>query len=520
MQNKQAIPETAAPDTRLEPSSGRAARLVDRVVAMIKGYPWTALVAVTYVLTMTLPSMGRYFTWDEAVFFSQSGGLSGAQASPLPLVASRELGSSALLGVLRTFADSYVEVRIIWATLAFALLVLGARRLIPHIGNLAAGVFMLTYGTFWLVWAYTPAFYANVLMAAFALLAATFYLDLTSESENLRPLRAGFFLGLSAAGAIAMRPVEAALFMVGLGLHLIIFNPRRIRRILGPLGVAFVTLLVTIGVPWIADSISRFGSVTERILSGLSQGGQVASGPRFNLDEYLGVWVGDMANPTYGAMPSWPRWVIYAAMAATFVLVLAALARRMGAWRGPAGAFIMAGAAQASFFLFWRAAIEDRYHFGSMIFGAALFAWAVPVVMPNRWRTLKWALATVVGVAWMVAQISLITAYDANRSLAGATSMRVAETMRTLANDGDCVGLSRYGAPQIQIASGCEVTSYSTWEDAMEHVADMSASQPSFVYGPATDGHFVDMPDGWQVLPVSVGGGAREFRLGYWLPAD
>lgn len=471
---------------------------------------------------MVLPSMDRYFTWDEAVFYSQSGGLGGAYVDPMKLVASREIGSPALIGALRIVADGLADLRLLWAILTFLLLLLAARRLIAHIGNGAALIFLGVYGSYWLVVTFSPSFYGNTLAAVLGLLAATFYLDLLEEDTGPGLLRSSVFLGLSLAGAFAMRPLETVLLMAALAFHLALFRTRSVRRLLAPLSLAGLVWFLAVGIPWMIDSTARFGSVVGRVRSALSQSGQVASGLRFNLDEYLGVWVGDFVSqlPT-APVPYWPRFIIYSGMVAALMVIAVALRRSGRAiLRGPIGVFLIAGLAHASFFLFWRAHVSDRYHFGSMIFAAAILGWALTTIKPPRLTGRGIAISAIIGSIWILPQIIIGASYEGIRATSSSQAARVATTMRILSDDGNCRAMSRYGAPQIAISSGCRVGSYTDWDEVLNEAREEPSDIPFFVYGPAREGHFEGLPEGWQVIPVSRSAETRDFHLAYRLPQN
>jgi len=485
---------------------------VRRAFDYLRQRAWPAMTVVLLGLAVTMPTIDRYLTWDEAVFFSQSGGLDGSIAEPLQLVASRGLGSPFLIRVLRQFIDSLPELRLAWATMTVLLLVFGARRLRRHIGDRGALVFLGVYGTFWLFWAYVIAFNAMLLAAVFTLIAVTYYLDLIADPPGERPLwTSSLGFGLFITAALLMRPIEATLAVVALMVHLCVLNNRQLRARFRYFAASVMVTVVTFGVPFVVDSTSRFGSVAERLRAGLNQ--DWPQGLRSNVAEYLGVWVGRYRSTgIFRAIPTWPRWIVYAGMVAAVIIIGVALARRSwAALRGPAGVFLAVAGAHFAFFFFWAGEVEDRYQFTSMIFSAALLGWSVTQLgfpLRRRWRTIA-----AVGLAlWMVAQFGLIGPYEYVRDHGGEQVVRIAETMRTLAGNGTCRAFTRYGTPQIQVASGCTTRPYSAWEDLMERTA-VSTEQgtPTFIYGPAKD-LLEALPEGWTTIPEG------SYSLSYWLP--
>lgn len=502
------------PGVNEQESHGESIRSrIEETAGWVSGRRWPITVIVLYAATMTLPAMGRFFIWDEAVFWSQSGGLDGVGTQPLELVASRELGSPALIRLLRFVESDLAEVRYLWAALTFLLLVFGARRLISHVGDRGSLLFMWVYGSHWLVLAWTPALYSNVLAACFALLAATYYLDLISRNDA--GLRRAILFGVFMAATFAMRPVEAMLVVVGIAIHFFLLNAPKVKSLLGKATVSVAVALTVFGLPWLIDSINRFGSVGNRIRAGFSQGGQVTSGLRSNLVEYLGVLSGDrVANLLGGPVPYWPRFVVLAVVLSASVVIARFFMRNgLQGLRGPGGLFLIVSATNASFFLFWREALSERYFFITMIFAAALFGLALATVVRPKLGLATKAVFMLVAIAWISAQAVTVTSYESTRDVNSERSARVAATMRTLANDMPCEVKSRYGTPQIQVASGCHATLYTDWADAVEF-AERELEEPQFIYGPDRDGHFEGLPRGWVVIPVG------NFSLAYWIPGQ
>ncbi len=484
---------------------------MQRVSGRLRDAAWPIMTGALLGLAVTTMAIGRYFSWDEAVFFSQSGGLDGSRTAPLTLVASRGLGSPFLIRVIRVFVDGLAGVRLVWAVITVSLLVFGARRLRRHVGDRGALLFLGVYGTFWLFWAFASSFYAMLLAGVFTMIAATFYLDLVTAppaKRSLWPASIGF--GLFMTASLAMRPIEAVLSATALVVHLCVFNWGALRARFRYFATSVAVVAVAFGVPYTIDSISRFGSLTARVRSGLNQGWP--QGLRWNVPEYLGVWGGHFNKSSFETMPGWPRWIIYAGMIAAVTVIVVALARRRRTFaRGPAGAFIAVAAAQFAFFLFWGGEIQERYHFTSMIFMAALLAWAVTqggFSLRGRWRGIV-ALGI---VAWFVAQLALVGPYNEAWDSAGRRIDGIVKTMRTLADDGSCRAFVQTATPQIAVGSGCSARAYGTWENAVELGTESAGEgRPTFIYGPAKAATS-PVPDGWTTVTVGY------YALWYWLP--
>jgi hypothetical protein len=484
---------------------------MQRVAGRLRGAAWPIMTGALLGLAVTTMAIGRYFTWDEAVFFSQSGGLDGSRTPPLPLAASRGLGSPFLIRAIRVFVDGLAGVRLVWATVTVLLLVFAARRLRRHIGDRGALLFLGVYGTFWLVWAFASSFYAMLLAGVFTMIAVTFYLDLVADParSNLWPVSIGF--GTFMTAAFLMRPIETILSAIALVLHLLALNRGRLRARFGYFATSVGIVAVAFGLPYVIDSISRFGSLTARLRAGLDQGWP--QGLRSNVLVYLEMWVGNFPGSTYD-LPTWPRWIIHVGMVVAGAVIVRSLVRQARSFApGPAGAFLAVAAAQFAFFLFWAGEVREKYHFVSMIFMVALLAWAVTrggFSLRRRWK----AIAALGLAVWFVAQLGLVSAYNEAWNIAGQRNERVAKTMRTLSDSGPCHAFVQSSRPQLALGSGCTTRSYGTWERAVELGAQsVDEGVPTFIYGPAKAATS-PLPEGWTTVTVDG------YGLSFWLPSE
>jgi hypothetical protein len=486
---------------------------------------WPVLFAAIIGLSLLFTALDRYLEWDEAVFFSQSGGLDESTTAPMGMAPSREYGPAALIAFLRIGGLDLPELRTVWMILTAGLVVLAFRGISRHFGRTAGVAGALVYGTFWLSLVYAGSFYGSQMAGLFGLLAVVAYLDLRVAfgSEAWR----GVALGLALAGAVSMRHVESLLLIAVLFLHSLIVRPASFwsrRRGVGAGVGVFVLALV---VPWLIYSIAKYGSVGARVTALTAQvGSKGGLGWSAAFDDYLNVLVGSLQrNTPFEPIPIWPGQIM-AALVGVFVigffiaLRIDRSQRSAGSEAPPVGLVVVIAATNLGFFSFVYASIEirDRYMTTVTVFLAVLVGWiwsrVVGAYGSRRWMQ---AIGAVSAIAWFAAQVGLVVPYEGNRDVAGEGALRVAETMRVLAESGNCIGLSRYGRPELQVGSGCTVVRGVTNDEAVEWAASMEdAGVPIFILWPG-DEETLALGARWETVYVPSG---RQARTLYYLLSD
>lgn len=474
-------------------------------------WSWATVTAVLALSALMTVSLSRFFEWDEAVFFGQSGGYQGADAPAPALAASREVGPALVIRVLRTFASDLAEVRFLWMAVSIALIVHAYRSLEKHVGRTTAIIACLTFGTFWITLVFTASFYGSLFGAVLSLAATATYLDLRDRPSSAK----GAILGVLVAGAFWMRQIETAIVLAVLIGHFIMVGNRggtirsRVRSIAAAVGT--VTLLFAI--PWTIDSIVRFGSVTERIRSARSQ--NYPRGLTNNLLEYGRLLSGD---GHYGTATEIPSTAVVGFGAVGVMLALGLLAAAAVAFLGkenrfrsrpvarpPTGLMVALTLVSAFFFIFYVDLVRERYILYASAFAAVVVGRvAASIPSPRTSRRNVWTLGLLVLAAWLGMNQIVAQPIQSERVAQAATGERIATVIRVLADGRPCAGIARYNAPSIQVGSGCRVSAGSGPAVAREFAdeAGTRAGQLSFVVWP--DWSELDMPADWQRIGVPV----------------
>ena len=474
-------------------SPTRATRVV------VSGRAWALVLGVIAVTVVVAVPLGRFPEWDEAVFLSQSGGLAGVDAAPSFLVASREIGTPVVLGLLRSVAPSLVNTRLLWMALALAVLVPGIVVLGRRLG-FPPLVGVLVVSTYWLSLSFWTSFFSIFLATACMLLATGLYLTLRVASDH--DVRVGLGLGAALAATLWFRQVEGALVVATIGVHSLIVAPRSFwgRRWRG-VGATAATLVVAFAIPWALDSIDRFGSVGARLAAG--QGQSFDRGLDSHAAEYLGVLVG--RSQTYGDLTTPPDWAVVVLgllLVLALGLTLYAVIRGHtaggqarsddGVSLGGRSMLWLLGLSQLAFFMFFIGVVTDRYMVsGGLVVLVAMTATAWPHVATwaaarhgGGWR--GWAgdprmVLSAVFAAWVVANAVVGGSYERARDDVGSLLRAQATTVQSLAEGRPCQGVTRYNAPQLQFGSGCDVKAAQSPE-AVEEKLDWMRNNDAFTF--------------------------------------
>lgn len=471
---------------------------------------WGAVLGAIATAMLVVVRFSRFPEWDEAVFLSQSGGFEGIDAHPLLLVASREVGTPVVLTAIRFLNPSLPNTRALWMALAFALLVLGLVQLGRILGFPPVAAVALV-STYWLSFLFWSSFFSIFIATACMLLATGIYLSLRARPHRVGAR--GVALGLALAACLWFRQAESALFVVVLVGHSLVVTPRAFwsQRLRG-VASATATLVVAFGVPWIVDSVQRFGSVAERLSAGRGQSFERGLGSQFA--EYVGSLAG--LSQTYGSRATPPTWAV---VVLGVVLVAGLVASMVCAWRrvrtvrampsedrvrvGGVPLLWLVGGSQLAFFMFFIGVVMDRY----MVSGALFVLVAVLATLwphladwlagrtrraaPSR-RRITVALVGLFSL-WVIANAAITIGYEQARLEAGRAIQGTAATIRSLAQGAPCRGVSRTSTPQLQFGTGCDVSTASTPADASQKVQQQRAQGGfRFLLWPARDADDVD----------------------------
>lgn len=494
---------------------------------------WYGLGALLVAMMLTLVSFNRFFEFDEAVVFSQTGGFAGNDAPARHMAASRELGPVVLIDVIRRATVDLAGVRLLWAAVTVGCIIAAFRAVGRQFGTVTGLIAGLLFGTFWVTQMLIASFYGSLIAALLALLAVMKYLELRDEQADGQ-LSSGLVLGLAFAGAFWMRHIESVLVLGALGLHLTIVKPGlMLRRRVAGLLTAAVAFFIAFVAPWMIDTVWRFGSLRERVGQALDQGYPTSWGDRSG--EYLSVALGDstMHRSVHGA-PSWPGWVVAAVVMGAVVGLGLMFVRHWLRRSQPAGkmmavrlkvkrgdetpehmAFLLVLAIVSfGLFFFYSDIVLDRYLF----FGVAFLAVPIAVGLRSLYEgiqdfvqnsTSRWSghrLPAVMAVltlgAWLVAQGTLVQTYEPYRAESADEVRRSAEVMRSLAGARDCAGVARWQVAELQLGSGCEMTGGGVELSTAEQRAltQQDAADVVFLVWPSWTGEDLQDRGAWEVV--------------------
>ncbi len=427
---------------------------------------WSLVAAIVLLGVFALTPFDRGLEFDEAVQWSQSGGL-GGPAPPNPLAASRENGNLGLIALLRGLGLGLVGVRLWWAIIAVAG-VLGAFWLAGRWTGRGVGpVAALIYGTFWITGVFYGSFYGSLLGGLSAVLATGAYLWLRDGKD--RDLLAGGLLGLALAAMFAMRHLESALVTIVLGVHALAVDPRRWlpRRWRGLLA-AGVVFGLTFVLPWSLWTMERYGSVLARIRYARAQGHPLAL--HNGLDEWGPLLLGD--SVAYDPLTPLPVWVdVVLAVGWLLLTVGMAWLLMRGRRARPnvpvterhVGLLVALLAVTIGFFFFVSGTERARYSLYALGFAALLAGQAVAALRAQTERSSPplrrgaAVVAALLAVGWLATQAVVVHAYQLSRELGGQRAVSTGTVMRSLAGSEPCLAITRFGRSTFQVMSGCRV---------------------------------------------------------------
>lgn len=480
---------------------------------------WLFSLVCGAVAVLASVSLDRFVEWDEAVFLSQSGSLVGG-APPSFYAASREIGSAGLLRVLRILPDDLLVLRAGWAIVSVGVAGVGFRVLGRRLGGLVGPVAFLGFVGGWIGLLYVGSFYGSQLGAMFAVLGTGLYLGVRdADDARTRDLQ-GVLLGLALAAAFWFRHIESAIVLVVLLGHALVVRPRHFwPRSTGAVARAAVAFTAAFVIPWCWDTILRYGSIPARLEQ--ARGQDWPTGGVNRTPDYVRAIAGDSA--TYEAPAGGGTALIVlaavcaAAVAVAVVAVLFTVRRDRGVRLAVSGPGILAdrwalmtalAAASFAFFFFYASNVQDRYASYGLAFTAVLGGLAVDVALRRvRWRRPLAVTLAVAGLFWLVGQSLVLRTYEGERERDGAATAEVDAAILELLDGRTCSGVTRYGAPQYQIASGCE---FRRTTDLDEIAARVRSERPrhDVLVAVWPSGELVadDLPgDGWRPLQLRPG---------------
>lgn len=439
-------------------------------------WAWSFAVVVIAVWVALKGELSRFPEWDEAVFYSQSGGFEGNNAPPSTMVASRESGPAFFLGLLRLLGLGVTGTRVGVAFASTLTLFLAAWRLERHYGRWVGPLTALFFGTTWLYASYGGSFFAAVPASVLGLLVFALYLDLRVRADQVR---IGLLLGLAAVVALWFRPFESGVVLIVLAVHSVSVRPRElwVERRTGVF-VASATILVLFVIPWSVDSVNRYGGVSQRFSSANSQGYTLEPGVR--IGPYFDLLAGTQneASP-YTEIPTWMQTPFRVIVVAVLLLGFLGTIRT---WRSkdPQGVIFVLGFASIAFYLFVATILADRYLIHGLVFFCLGAAILVARALHSRYRVPAAIIIVGVFAVWFGGQAAVAGPYLEAEEINGRKVRDFGSALAVHLPE-DCVGVSRFGSPMWQLATACSFERQTVLDNAFARGAALDENHESVV---------------------------------------
>lgn len=474
--------------------------------ALPRTSPWAWALVPTAAVVLMSTSFDRFFLWDEAVFWSQVHDYRGSGAGPAVLDASRELGSVLVLHILGLVSDDLASNRLLWSLLTLAVVFVVFRRIGRFLGPLAGPAGAFLFGTFWVSELFVDSFYANQFGALFQLGAVSAYLAIRIEDGD-RVAR-GIAFGAFLAAAFWMRQIETALVVAVLLVHSLVHRPSLVWRTrIRSLCAATATFLLAFVVPWVIDTINRYGSVPSRIREARSQG--FGRGLVNNAGTYGSTMLGRSVHLRSEA----PLWAGVATLVVMFGVAvwLLAISRSRGVRKLPRGQneavalLVVLSVVLYGFFFFWIEITRDRYLMSGTVFAAAAAGGAIGIgierlrVLEDRSRARFGVALTALALVWVVSQTTIARHHEHVWDVSTWDQEQTASLIRTLAAKGPCSGVARFGQPVIELGSGCATIAAPNAEAALEELQRLERrTRLEFVVWPTKQVGDLGLDGSWQ----------------------
>ncbi len=407
------------------------------------------LIGLAYLIVqLALFSLDRPPSWDEAIYLSQVA----PGAEPLPFVPSRARGITFLALPVLQLGGSLTHLRLFLAVASAAALVGAFRMWVPVHGSGAVGAGLLFAGA-WPVLFYGSELMPNLWMAltgvaATAVLARRF----AGQAGRHDELVAG---GLVAVAAL-IRPLDAVVLTAAL-----VLLPIAMRRATASWTVHLALGLLAGWTPWLVEMTARFGSPWEAFAAAARTGHAGRLSFFENARQYLALSDGPSLGPV--AHPEVPLvgllWII--GFGILVVLGIRASSRRellpavvvaTAAGVALATEYVALTDAQAPRFLLPALAlltIPAGFGVTTIVAGIRARDGSGPGRLAGR------AVASILVIAWAVAQMGIAARVEADVADQRASAQRAGLEVRRLVSEEPCQVYSEGSFPIVGYSAGC-----------------------------------------------------------------
>jgi len=394
----------------------------------------TVTLAWTLLQLVVLWPIGRFLTYDEAIYLSQVY----PDTPSLHLSAPRSRGITWLLAPVSVFEPSVGVVRGYLLALSAVLFFVAFRAWLPVLG-LRAVVAAVVFGSIWVTLFYGGEIYPN-LPVALGAVAATGYLarHLTAEDVGWRALAAA---AAATAFVTLIRPIDGSVLAVAVALAAVTRDLRVLVIRWAAVGVAVVAAWT----PWVVEAYLSYGGLRERFDAAAVNVATGELGPLDVIRQHLRLTDGplhggDASIPTVGML--W--WLVFglAALAACWQGL-----RRRPELLSPA----LAAMAFAAEYVLMTSVVTARFLLPVYALGAICLAATLRVPAKAPYRVAVAVLLT----AWLVWNVPFAVAV--NNAELGKRQERaeLGAVVRGHAQGRDCVLVAQGNYPEMAFAGGC-----------------------------------------------------------------
>lgn len=407
------------------------------------------LIGLAYLVVQLVQfSLDRPPSWDEAIYLSQVT----PGAEPLPFVPSRARGITFLALPVLQLGGSLSHLRLFLAAASTAALVAAFRMWAPVLGFGAVAAALLFAGA-WPVLFYGSELMPNLWMALTGVAAtAVLARRLAGRGGRYDELVAGGLVGVAAL----IRPLDAVVLTAAL-----VLLPIALRRATVSWTVHLTLGLVAGWAPWLVEMTARSGSPGEAFAAAARLGHTGRLSFFENVRQYLALSDGPSIGPvTDPDVPlSGLLWVIGFA-------ILVFLGVRVSTRRGLLPSIVIATAAglalatgyvvltdaQAPRFLLPALAlltVPAGFGLAAIVSGIGARGGSDPSRFAGR------AVASILLIAWAVAQTGIAARVEAGVTEQRASAERAGLEVRRLAAGEPCQVYSERSFPIVGFAAGC-----------------------------------------------------------------
>lgn len=446
----------------------------DRVLSILTQHRWLLTAAFGGVAFSVFAGIDRLLEWDEAVFFSQSGGYRGIRAPAVTVGPTREGGPIGLIWLIRQTGLDLHGVRAIWIGVVL-LGALAAFWTIARTGGRSQGLIGLgIYLSFWISWVASGFLHGPMIAGIAGLSAIALYsLAVRSRSRSEQVLK-GILLGLALALMFWFRPVESGALAIGVLIFSVVVDFKSFWVQRSSVWIsAGATVAIGFFVPWTIWSSHLFGSVSARLQAMRGRATSAKWDLHWGVTDWIDLLTGH--RRTFGSSSSTPSWsdgvmvagMVVVGLAVVFVAIVGVTTWRRGNVDQSRTRLlsVIAFGVPTVLYMFLRTDTQERYASLWWIYASWIVALAIGDVRSwsSSWKPSRFAQRTaatggiLVVIIWLVAQIGVASSHQAGLTKVELIHGRRALFAERLVESGSCSAGVRFSLPVHQVLAGCKM---------------------------------------------------------------